>query len=173
MSILQELETSEAQYDEHVKRILCNRYVLAWILKNTTEEFSDIPINQIAEECISEDMSISKVRVMSGQTNEDIVEENIGNISGRNKKPERIIGSNTEDKVPGEGVVSYDIRFSAYAPEKDEAAKILLNLEAQKTFYKKYALVTRGSFYGARMISAQMDTEFTACIKLIEKTIFA
>ena len=162
MSILQELASSEAQYDEHVKRILCNRYVLAWILKNTTEGFSGIPINQIAEECISEDISISKVRVMPGQTNADIVEENVESISVRNKKPERILGSNTEDKVPGEGGIFYDIRFSAYTPGKAEATKILLNLEAQKTFYKKYALVTRGIFYGARMLSAQMDTEFTA-----------
>lgn len=92
MSILQELESSEAQYDAHVKRILCNRYVLAWILKNTTEEFCGIPINQIAEECIS------------------------------------------EDKVPGEGGIFYDIRFSAYMPGKAGATKILLNLEAQKTF---------------------------------------
>lgn len=29
MSILQELETEEAQYDEHVKRSLSNRYILA------------------------------------------------------------------------------------------------------------------------------------------------
>ena len=134
MSILQELESSEAQYDAHVKRILCNRYVLAWILKNTTEEFCGIPINQIAEECISEDISISKVRVMPGQTNVDIVEENVESISCGNKKTERILGSNTEDKVPGEGGIFYDIRFSAYMPGKAGATKILLNLEAQKTF---------------------------------------
>ncbi len=33
MSILQELEREEAQYDEHVKRSLSNRYILVWILK--------------------------------------------------------------------------------------------------------------------------------------------
>ena len=32
----------------------------------------------------------------------------------------------------------------------------------KKKFYEKYALVTRGIFYGARMISPQLDTEFTA-----------
>ena len=43
----------------------------------------------------------------------------------------------------------------------DEAAiKLLINIEAQKNFYRKYSLTTRGIFYGARMISAQLDTEF-------------
>lgn len=177
MSILQELETPEAQYDEYVKRILSNRYILAWILKHTTEEFNGVSIKQIAEECIAEDISISKVRVMPGKTNTD----NEGNTdektaegafndidvrtktSGREEgRPERILGMNTEDKVPGEGAIYYDIRFSAYASGKEELTKILLNVEAQKTFQAKYALVTRGIFYAARMISAQKDTEFTA-----------
>ena len=171
MSILQELETQEAQYDEYVKRILSNRCILAWILKHTTEEFSEISIEQIAEECISEEISISKVRVMPGQTNTekrartDSFKENDVDAKGRDKEkrqPERILGANTEDKLPGEGTIYYDIRFSAYAQGKTEVTKILLNLEAQKSFYKKYALVTRGIFYAARMISAQLDTEFTA-----------
>ena len=175
MTILQELDTKEAQYDVHVKRILSNRYVLAWILKNTTEEFKEVSIKQIAEECIAGDISISRIKVMPGQTNAEAEEnedtENGRNISGEDvakgkgreqKRPERILGMNTEDKVPGEGAIYYDIRFSAYAPRKTEATKILLNLEAQKSFYEKYALVTRGIFYGARMISAQLDTEFTA-----------
>lgn len=151
MSILQELETTAVQYDEHVKRILSNRYILAWILKCTTSEFSKLSIKQIAEECISEDISISKVRVMPGKTNTDV-----------EKTRERIVGTNTEDKIPGEGEIYYDMRFSAYAPDKEEVIKILLNVEAQKKFKLKYALVTRGIFYAARMISAQMDTEFLA-----------
>ena len=75
MSILQDLETSEAQYDEYVKRILSNRYILAWILKYATEEFSELPIKQIAEECIAEDISVVKVRVMPGQTNAGVEKE--------------------------------------------------------------------------------------------------
>lgn len=107
-----------------------------------------MPIEQIAETCISEEVSISEVQVMPGQTNK--------------KQPERIVGTNGEDKVPGEGGIYYDIRFSAYAPRKEDIIKILMNVEAQKIFYRKYPLITRGVFYAARMISAQMDTEFTA-----------
>lgn len=160
MSILQDLGTSEAQYDEYVKRILSNRYILSWILKYATEEFNKLSIRQIAEECIAEDISVLKVRVMPGQTNAGAEkEEKI--LEGRGKQ-ERILGANTEDKVPGEGEIYYDIRFSAYAPDKEEVIKILLNVEAQKKFKLKYALVTRGVFYAARMISAQMNTEFSA-----------
>ena len=35
-------------------------------------------------------------------------------------------------------------------------------MEAQKKFYQKYHIVTRGIFYGARMLSEQLDREFTA-----------
>ena len=112
MSILQDLGTSEAQYDEYVKRILSNRYILSWILKYATEEFNKLSIRQIAEECIAEDISVLKVRVMPGQTNAGAEkEEKI--LEGRGKQ-ERILGANTEDKVPGEGEIYYDIRFSAY-----------------------------------------------------------
>lgn len=149
MSILQESENAEVQYDEYAKRILSNRYVLAWIIKSTVAEFEGVSVERIATTCISEEISISKVRVMPGETN-------------RKEKQSRIVGTNTEDKVPGEGVVYYDIRFSAYAPEKDEAVKILLNIEAQKKYKLKYALVTRGIFYTARMLSAQLGTEFSA-----------
>lgn len=37
-----------------------------------------------------------------------------------------------------------------------------MNVEAQKDYHPGYDLVTRGIFYVARMISAQMDVEFTA-----------
>ena len=34
-------------------------------------------------------------------------------------------------------------------------------MEAQKNFYLKYHIVTRGIFYGARMLSEQLNSEFT------------
>lgn len=44
-------------------------------------------------------------------------------------------------------------------PEKDRI-KLIINIEIQKDFYPGYDLVPRGIFYGARMISAQLKTEF-------------
>ncbi|MDY2818937.1 MAG: hypothetical protein SOT36_01915 [Hominisplanchenecus sp.] len=64
------------------------------------------------------------------------------------------------DKVPGEGAVYYDIRFYALAPARTGRIRLILNVEAQKSFRPGYEIVTRGIFYGARMISAQLGTEF-------------
>lgn len=67
---------------------------------------------------------------------------------------------NTEDTIPGEGEVTFDIRFYAIVPS-GEHIKIILNVEAQKSYYPGYDLVARAIFYCARMISAQLDVEFT------------
>ena len=131
-------------YDEYVKRILGNRIILAWILKYTTEEFRDCSVDEIAEDYIIDGVEISESSIIPGQ-----------------KKNRRIVGQNTEDKVPEEGIVTFDIRFQAIAPEKSRYIKLLINVEAQKDFYPGYEIVTRGIFYGARMISSQLDTEFS------------
>lgn len=67
---------------------------------------------------------------------------------------------NREDSVPGEGSITYDIRFYAIVPG-GEHIKLIINVEAQKNFYPGYDLVTRAIFYCARMLSAQCGTEFT------------
>ena len=71
-----------------------------------------------------------------------------------------IHGIGTEGNIPYEGAVYFDIRFMAGLPKKETG--IIVNLEAQKEMRRGYSIVTRGIFYGARMISAQMGTEFTA-----------
>ncbi|SHL03204.1 hypothetical protein [Hespellia stercorisuis] len=81
---------------------------------------------------------------------------------GETNRPEKILGDRTEDSVPYEGEITYDIRFHLWIPgKKKQFLKLLLNIEIQKEFYKTYDLITRGLFYGCRMISAQKDTEFT------------
>lgn len=145
--LIKELELAQgrAQYDEHAKRLLANCYILAWILKSTIKEFKDLSIVQIATQCIQGSIEIASVPVFPGQTNQ----------------PERIFGDNTEDKVPYEGCITYDLRFHAVLPgSSGQEFKLLVNLEAQKEFSPGYPLITRGIFYGARMISAQLDTEF-------------
>ena len=141
------LAAGKSQYDAQCKRILANKIILAWILKYTVKEFKKMSIRQI-KQCIGNDIMISKVRVDPGKTN--IHEE-----------PEKIIGESGEDKVPGEGEVYFDIRFSVYLPRKREKVKMIVNVEAQKDFHPGYAVPSRGVFYGARMISAQKGIEFT------------
>lgn len=58
-------------------------------------------------------------------------------------QPPNIIGDNTEDYITG------------------EETKILFDLEAQNDYNPGYPLVTRGIVYTARMISNQINTEFT------------
>lgn len=126
----------KVRYDEHVKRIISNRSVLARILQGTVEEFSDYSIEEIIH-WIDPDIQISHMQNT------------------------RITGDNTEDKVPGAGAAYYDVRFKVCIPSGNEIPlKLLINIEAQKDFYKKYHIVTRGVFYAARMISSQLGTEF-------------
>ncbi len=77
----------------------------------------------------------------------------------------KIQGSNTEDAVPGEGIVTYDVKFYVKYPKKQknqkkQLIKLLIDIEAQKDFYPGYDLVTRGVYYAARQISSQNGVEF-------------
>ena len=140
------LAATKSQYDACCKRILANKIILAWILKYVTDEFADMSVDEI-KKCIGPDVQISEVSVLPGRTNM--------------QEQEKIIGEAQEDAVPGEGELSYDIRFSVYYGEQKHRIKLIINVEAQKEFNPGYAIVTRGIFYGARMISAQKGTEFT------------
>lgn len=141
----------KVQYDEHVKRVLGNKDILAWILREAVEEYQGIPVDKIAG-CIEPEIQISEAAVRPGETNTPCA-----------GSQERLVwGNGTEDTVPGEGRIVYDIRFNTRLPQMEElrAVSLLINVEAQKDFYMKYEIVTRGIFYGARMISAQLDREF-------------
>ena len=138
---------AKAQYDGHVKRILGSRQVLARILKGAVAEYKDYSPQEI-EAWIEPGIEIANTLLRPGE---------------KENKMLLITGDNTESKVPGEGTVTYDIRFRAYVPKRRraETVKLLVNIEAQKKFYQKYRIVTRGIFYGARMLSEQLDREFT------------
>lgn len=95
--------------------------------------------------CIEGEPEISTVPVHPGLTNSPT-----------------ITGMQNEDNIPFEGIVYYDIRFYVKVPQDNKIVKIIVNVEAQKSFYPGYHLETRGIVYGARLISAQLDTEFVA-----------
>jgi len=130
-------------YDTNVKFLLADRQILARILKYAVSEFQDMPINEIMS-CIGNDIEIGSKPLDAGLSN-------LG----------RIKDSNTEDNIPGEGIIFYDIRFTAY--HRQSEMKILINVEAQKSSDPSslgYHLENRIVFYMARMISAQKQTEF-------------
>ncbi len=131
---------STADVDDATKEILSDKSVLAWIMSRAVEEFKGYSI-EVIKECIEGEPEISKVSVDPGLTNEAIT------------------GDDTEDKVQHEGKVHFDIRFTAITPDK-KRIKVIINVEAQKNFYPGYDLVTRGVYYGARLISSQKNREF-------------
>lgn len=131
----------KAKYDAAVKRLLGDKTVLAWIIRDTIEEFKDYSIETIRD-CIQGEPQTARKKVFPGYT------------------PEMVTGNNTEDSVIGEGKVTYDVIFFIFTPCGNQV-KIIVNIEVQNNYYPGYDLVTRAVFYCARMISAQLNREFT------------
>ena len=132
-----------ASYDEACKRLLANKQILAWILKNCTEEFRDYSIKEIVEKYIEGTPEIAEKTVH------------------QDEKGEFVRGDNSEDTTVTEGTVFFDIRFRAVVPVTGEVISLILNVEIQNKFYPGYPVVKRGIYYGSRLISAQYGTEFT------------
>lgn len=78
-------------------------------MKYTVEEFRDMEIVDILG-CIGDDIEIGTRPVDAGLSN-------LG----------RVKGTITEDNIPGEGIIYYDIRFIAYLKEKE--MRILINID--------------------------------------------
>ena len=137
-----EMENLFIQYDKSIKKVLANKPILARILKFTVHELSILSLQQI-ESCIDGNS------VMLGQT---FVEPGLSNP--------KIISKQLEDDISGEGRIVYDLRFEVNLPD-GEKTKIIINIEAQRKSNPGYSIVNRGIFYIARLLSAQLNTEFT------------
>lgn len=136
-----EIAKDKSEYDTSIKTILSDKNVLAWIISRSVKELKGYPIDVI-KNCIEGEPEISKIPIVPGKTNE------------------AIRGDNTEDKVLNEGTVYFDIRFTILTPGRTRI-KLIINIEAQKKFHPGYDLVTRGIYYGARLLSSQKEREFT------------
>ena len=137
-----DLAQAKIQYDEQCKKVLGDKNVLSWILQRTVREYAGMNREEIMK-CIEGEPEIGILRVNPGETNAS-----------------QITGMANEDKVNEEGTIFYDIRFFAWIPKSREKIRLIINVEAQKKYHTGYSLTTRGVFYGARMISAQLGTEF-------------
>lgn len=136
-----------AKVDEKIKALLADKQILARILKYSVEEFKEYDILEIINRI--EGVEILEVPVDAGLSHKS--KNEFGKISG----------SNTEDNVPGEGVIFYDIRFNITKGKK--RIKVLLNIEAQATTSVSrlgYHIENRMTYYLSRMISAQKEQEF-------------
>ena len=130
------------QYDEHAKKVVSNKNILAEILIGTTDEFKGMSPKDVIP-LIEGDPALSETPVLPGETNNP-----------------NIIGMSTESKEPYEGLITYDIRFCVWTPDRKHQIKIIVDIELQKSYYPGYDLVTRGILYGARMLSGEISSEF-------------
>ena len=71
-----------------------------------------------------------------------------------------IVGSDTKDNSDSEGLVRYDLVFDAIIPKTSKVVRLVINIEIQVDTKMSYAIVTRGVYYAARLISRQKGTVF-------------
>ncbi len=136
----------DAQYDEKAKRLLGHKFVLAYILINTVEEFRGMRPKDVADLIEGEPM-IGTVPIEPGMTNK--VREEHG---------KRVVGFNSESEEIAEGIVRFDIVF--YVRMKDGLSQIIINVEAQKDEPSGYAILNRAVFYVCRLVSSQKERDF-------------
>ena len=146
------------RYDTQAKQILSDKTILSWILKYTTSEFKDYPI-ELIKTCIEGEPEVGTHRVFPSLAPDTSEEQEPSCPNPDDTSPEAITGLDTVDKVPGEGEVTYDVRFTVLTPTA-ERIKLIINVESQKKFNPGYDIVTRGIFYCTRMVAAQKETEF-------------
>jgi hypothetical protein len=136
---------NETKYDQKVKKILGNKYMLSHILVNSVERLRNMKPEDVYY-LIEGEPIISKVPVNPGLTNQ--------------KKPgEQIAGLNTVDGENDEGYIIYDVIVYVRLPEG--LAQIIVNVEGQKDEPTKYMILNRVIFYICRLISSQKERDFT------------
>lgn len=141
VSNLIDLAGNKAQYDEHAKNLFKDKDILAYILKYSVKEFADYTLEE------------AKAAI-----------EGEPEISTRKVRPNGVHTIENESNIPDEGRMYFDVVLTAFYTKthNGERQKIYINIEVQKSFYPGYDLVTRGIVYSARLISQQMDVEYTA-----------
>ena len=142
-------------YDQHAKRLLSQRAIMARLLKRTVPEFAEASVADIAEKYIEGTPQISEIPVDRDKTN-----------AARNaaRSPKEIFGDATENVGITEGWIRFDILFHARAPQSGERLTLIINVEAQRTQRRSklgYALLRRVVYYASRLLSSQKETEFT------------
>ena len=139
-------KTLQEQYDEYVKKLLSEKYILAWILKECTTEFKPFDIEKIVKEAFIEEIKVSKVAV---NPDEDDIDA-----------PTRLDTSNNEDISTKNGPIFYDIRFNVAVPDSELSVALIINVEAQKTSETPYPLLKRALYYCSRLVSSQKNVVF-------------
>lgn len=133
--------SDDIKLDNCIKSILSNRAILSRIIGGVVDECKGMTFDEI-DKIIEGPIDIGTVPVEPGY--------------------DKIEGNTQEDAVLNEGKVVYDIRtFIRIPSRKTIGIKILINVEAQKDEYPGYDICERAIFYCCRMISSQLEREFS------------
>lgn len=130
------------QYDAACKEVLSQKVILAWILKDCLEDFHELSVESIMDQCIEYEPEVSSSSV-DGERSEWF---------------SQIRGGGREETSISEGRITYDIRFDVTIPETGR--RLWIDVEPQNDFRPGYPLLKRGTYYLGRMISAQRNREF-------------
>ena len=131
-------ENEDVKLDQAIKKVLSLKPILACILKEVVDECKNLTEEEVIQS-IEGEPEINEVPLVEIQ------------------------GQSQEDSQDGTDLVRYDIRtyIKLSNVEKPELAKILINVEAQKDDKPGYDIPTRAIFYCCRMVSSELNTEFT------------
>ncbi|MBQ7890376.1 MAG: hypothetical protein IJ356_11505 [Erysipelotrichaceae bacterium] len=116
-------------YDALCKRVLCQKWVLARLLKTYLEEYEDCTLNEIIQ--LIQDPQLD-------------VCDDFDFIETRN----------TEDNTGGYGRIYFDVLLYARLPNSNQKIGMIINLEAQ-SYEPSYPILKRGIYYLSRLIAAQ------------------
>lgn len=132
------------RFDTACCRLLANKPILAWLLRDTVKDYQDCSIEEIMD-CLENSPQARAVAV-----DQDV----------KNQETGKIIGDNAADKSVTEGVVLYDILFTSRLPNTNETCQIIVNVENQNRWKPGYPLLKRAVYYSSRLISRQKGTVF-------------
>ena len=138
--VMERMSRENMEYDAHQKRLFKYRAVLAVILHLTTEEFGDIPPEEIIP-YIEADTISDNTSVAEGET---------------------VRQENAESKPIGEKTLFFDLLFWVTNPKSGEkiGCRFMIDYEVQKSLKLSYPIENRGVYYLARMISSQLNYVF-------------
>lgn len=134
---IDKMQANDPRLDATCKDFLSNKAVLALLLEECVPEYRGYSREEIMR-CIEGDVEPS---------NEVVDQIPIGNI----------VGHANDDAAYKEGLIRYDVKFSAVAPNGTNTT-IIINVEAQNDTTPGYSIHKRAAYYASRMISAQKGT---------------
>lgn len=130
------------RYDAICKKILSSKEILSYLFHELIPEYANSSKEDIKNRYIESGLSAQ------------LIPAGPNLISTK----EYIEGSKSENSLLNEATVKFDVVFSAMLPDTlGTKVKIIVDFEAQGNYRPGYPIVSRGIYYGCRLISSQLE----------------